>query len=91
MRRFADPIQVLAGSDDAPQVFRWRGRRYVVVEVLGHWLEVAPWWRTPAATAAPVRERQRQVWRVEASGGVFDLSRDAGRDPISWVLVRAID
>jgi hypothetical protein len=84
MRRFADPIQVLAGPDDVPQVFRWRGRRYVVAEVLGHWLEVAPWWRTEQ-----VQERQRQVWRVEAGGGVFDLSLT--HHPTHWLLLRVLD
>ena len=85
MRRFADPVQVLASPADEPRVFYWRGRRYVVAEVLGHWLEVAPWWRTTAP--GPARERQRQVWRVEAGGGVFDL----GRDLDGWVLVRSLD
>jgi len=46
---------------------------------------VAPWWRTTAP--GPARERQRQVWRVEAGGGVFDL----GRDLDGWVLVRSLD
>jgi hypothetical protein len=78
MRRFADPICVLTGPDDQPRVFRWRGRRYEVTEVLAQWLEVTPWWRVaaqhPAVDLPAVHDRQRQVWRVEAGGGVFDLA-----------------
>ena len=107
MRRLADPVQVLTGTDDAPQVFRWRGRRYVVGEVLGYWLEVAPWWQPrtsgSAAGGGGARERQRRVWRVEAGGGVFDLGHEPGPEPGTepgtgpsaepgrWLLVRVLD
>ena len=97
MRRFADPICVLTGPDDQPRVFRWRGRRYEVTEVLAQWLEVTPWWRPSALVAdAPekspeespeepaflIHDQQRRVWRVEAGGGVFDLAA-AGSPPAS--------
>jgi hypothetical protein len=93
MRRFADPICVLTGPDDQPRVFRWRGRRYEVTEVLAQWLEVTPWWRGSAPQADGLHDRQRRVWRVEAGGGVFDLAA-AGSPPAShtrWLLLAALD
>ena len=38
---------------EVPQVFRWRGRRYVVGSVLAHWVETGAWWR-PDAVASSV-------------------------------------
>jgi hypothetical protein len=100
VRRFIDPVQVITAADTTPQVFRWRGRRYPVSEVLGRWREVAPWWRltgfaraadpaAPAVAAATteVGEHQREVWRVLAGQGVFDL----GHDGTGWVLIRVVD
>jgi hypothetical protein len=76
-----------------PEAFVWRGRLYVVREVLAHWRERRAWWREaldpppgqPHGIAAAARERQ--VWRVEASpgrlsrSGVFDLARDDPPEP----------
>lgn len=28
----------------APLQFQWRGSRYRVLDILGHWLDTAPWW-----------------------------------------------
>lgn len=57
-RRYDDPVDVrrsgtgAAGAEPgAPAQFVWRGRLYVVREVLGHWVEVRPWWRAGAARA----------------------------------------
>jgi hypothetical protein len=87
----------------APESFIWRGRLYVVREVLGHWQERHPWWRDaldPDPGAASPRgvlggSGERQVWRVEASPGrmsatgVFDLGAGAGPHP--WRLVHVVD
>jgi hypothetical protein len=76
-----------------PQAFVWRGRRYLVREVLGQWRERRAWWRealdlppgVPHGIAAAARERH--VWRVEAGlprsdrSGVFDLAHDEGEPP----------
>lgn len=86
-----------AESDDpvttgAPEAFIWRGRLYIVREILAHWRERRAWWREaldppagqPHGIAAAARERQ--VWRVEACpgrlarSGVFDLARDDPAD-----------
>lgn len=53
---------------DAPTSFRWRGRSYTVLQVLGHWREDAGWWRRP--DGVPVQLERTDLWRVEARNGV---------------------
>ena len=80
-RRYDDPVDVRRG-DEAPAQFLWRGRLYVVREVLAHWVETGAWWRAaparaPVEPAEPMRspmttlvdDGEREVWRVEASAG----------------------
>jgi hypothetical protein len=95
----ADLLEVGAGAGDPaqPEAFIWRGRLYVVREVLATWRERRAWWREaldaddaqvrPGETLAAAA-RERQVWRVEASPGwsfapgVYDLVHDeSGSDP----------
>jgi hypothetical protein len=62
VRRYEEPIEVRsagqareAGAADAPgapDAFVWRGRLYVVREVLEHWQERRPWWRDALETVA---------------------------------------
>lgn len=102
MRRHDDPSQVQLAAESAavPVAFRWRRRRYVVVEVQREWVETAAWWlgsTAPAGSAAPGAAEafasQRSWWRVAArrSGtptvGVFDLCDEAGR----WRVRRVLD
>jgi hypothetical protein len=47
-RRYDEPVDVRRG-DEAPTEFLWRGRLYVVREVLGHWVETGAWWLGAAA------------------------------------------
>jgi hypothetical protein len=52
MRRYTDPVEVRSTSPEgtgAPSAFLWRGRVYVVRDVLGHWCERRSWWSSPAA------------------------------------------
>jgi hypothetical protein len=52
MRRYADPVEVrtVTGEEaSAPAAFLWRGRLYVVRDVLAHWRERRSWWTSPAA------------------------------------------
>ena len=53
-----------AGRSSAPARFRWRGRRYQVTSVLGHWYEDAGWWRR--TDGVPERIERTDLWRVEA-------------------------
>ena len=51
-RLHADPVEVRrtdTGAGPEPEQFLWRGRLYVVRDVLGHWLERQSWWSSPAA------------------------------------------
>jgi hypothetical protein len=48
-RRHADPVEVVR-RDCVPAQFLWRGRLYVVREVLDHWLRTGAWWQAAALT-----------------------------------------
>jgi hypothetical protein len=88
-----------SGADQncAPMSFLWRGRLYVVREVLGHWRDRREWWTTAAARAlhgdewdrpqgAPLElDHEREVWRVEASPGrSFSAGvYDLSREPVA--------
>lgn len=49
-RRYADPVEVRR-RNDLPAEFLWRGRLYIVREILDYWVEAGSWWRSPAAQA----------------------------------------
>jgi len=99
VRRYEEPIEVRAGvgvvdggdgdaPDPSPSAFLWRGRLYVVRDVIGHWRERRAWWREALDPDEEVAARglgclEHEVWRVEASPGrlagtgVYDLSMDS--------------
>lgn len=83
-------------GEDRPAAFEWRGQRYRVTGVLGHWREDPGWWRRPSGE--PVRIEQTDMWRVEAGrngtrnghangAGVYELVRRGE----SWRLDRVWD
>ena len=81
----------LAPDGVTPAGFRWRGRRYRVERVLGHWREDPGWWRRP--DGEPIRIEQADLWRVEAHNGVpghgvYELVRRGGA---GWRLERVWD
>ena len=55
MRRFSDEVHVRSGAlgeaHDAPVQFVWRGRLYVVRELLSRWRERRAWWEHSAVAA----------------------------------------
>ena len=51
MSRLHTDIVDVVRQDDVPAQFLWRGRLYVVREVLARWTESGGWWRTPAVQA----------------------------------------
>jgi len=79
-RVHADPVEVVRKDAD-PEQFRWRGRLYLVREVLARWTESGGWWRSAAVSAmasgdsalvqaAPeLDDGERDWWRVEAGSG----------------------
>ncbi|HEX7536618.1 MAG TPA: DUF6504 family protein, partial [Dermatophilaceae bacterium] len=93
-------------QDPPPTAFLWRGRLYVVREVIGHWRERRAWWRDALNPDEEVAAHgldclEHEVWRVEASPGrlagtgVYDLGRDGdlGKDGSArgWRLLRVAD
>ena len=116
VRRYQEPIEVRAGGADidpvdgidsvpdrSPTAFLWRGRLYVVRDVIGHWRERRAWWREvfdpdeegPARGLDCPAQLEQEVWRVEASPGrlagtgVYDLGMDG---PVrGWRLLRVAD
>jgi hypothetical protein len=47
MRRYDDTIEVrrgLVNGTEAPEQFLWRGRLWLVHDVLAHWVETGAWW-----------------------------------------------
>ena len=87
-------------QDPSPSAFLWRGRLYVVRNVIGHWRERRAWWREALDTdedlaAHGLDSLEHEVWRVEASSGrlagtgVYDLG--AGGPAHSWRLLRVAD
>lgn len=49
-RLHTDPVEVRR-RDDEPAQFLWRGRLYVVREVLARWTEAGGWWRAATVSA----------------------------------------
>lgn len=45
-------------GQSVPEIFLWRGRLYLVRDVLDHWVQRRPWWREVLEPAgrAPARE-----------------------------------
>lgn len=80
----------LTASATPPHAFRWRGRRYTVTQVLGHWREDEGWWR--GADGEPLRIEQTDLWRVSArngepAAGVYEIARRGDE----WRLDRVWD
>jgi hypothetical protein len=106
VRRFSDPVEVrisATGPLREPEAFIWRGRLYVVRDVLGQWRERRAWWRDllpepeSGRSALAAAASEQQLWRVEASPGwsfapgVYDLARDESARGEQWSLVRVAD
>jgi hypothetical protein len=76
-REDLDEVEV-AAAGGPPAGFRWRGRQYDVVQVLGHWHEDAGWWHRSGGVT--VRVERTDLWRVEACGASMRTSAGAS-DP----------
>lgn len=99
-KRYRERIQVSVaartGDAPVPRTFRWRGRPYQVLAVIGYWREDGGYW-----AGGGVEIPQRDLWRVEASRrsppettrpggaghGVYELVRESG----AWTLDRVWD
>ena len=89
-KRYREAVEVRTDGDhpDAPPTgFTWRGGRYRVLGVLGHWREDAGWW-----AGGGIEVPQRDLWRVEAQNGtpargIYELVAEGG----TWRLDRVWD
>jgi len=83
MRLYDDPVEVrrgLVNGVEAPAQFVWRGRLWVVHEIIAHWMETGAWW-VQAPAEDPDLVPEREVWRVGASRGrAGDRLEDNGSD-----------
>jgi hypothetical protein len=90
-REELDEVEVTEeAGDERPTTFLWRGHRYRVTSVLGHWREDPGWWHRPSGE--PIKIEQSDLWRVEAANGkpmpgVYELVRTGTQ----WRLDRVWD
>ena len=95
-RLHADPVEVRTAATaegPVPEAFTWRGRDYVVHEVLTRWTSSGVWWR---GGAEQLDDGEVQWWRVEASTGrrlgagpgTYELSF---RWSTGWAVRRVVD
>lgn len=99
-------VDGLDAQAPSPSAFLWRGRLYIVRDVIGHWRERRAWWRDaldPDEEAAqvpdspaPARSRvclEQEVWRVEASPGRLAGTGvyDLAMSGPTWRLLRVAD
>ncbi|HUR13177.1 MAG TPA: DUF6504 family protein [Mycobacteriales bacterium] len=97
-RLHADPVEVrttAAEQGPVPEQFLWRGRLYVVREVLARWTASGSWWK---AAEDQLDDREQQWWRVTAdSGRLAALSAGPGTYDLcfswrtGWSLRRVLD
>lgn len=89
-KRYRDDLDEVELAAEGPRGFRWRGRHYEVLRVLGHWHEEPGWWSRVDGTRQ--RIARTDLWRVEArngtpSHGIYELVERDGR----WRLDRVWD
>ncbi|HTL24030.1 MAG TPA: DUF6504 family protein [Mycobacteriales bacterium] len=97
-RLHADPVEVRTAAAEqgaVPEQFLWRGRLYVVREVLARWTAAGAWWQ---GAPKELDDREQQWWRVEAdSGRLAALSGGRGTYDLcfswrtGWTLKRVLD
>ena len=84
-----------ARGGETPVAFTWRGERYQVLAVLGHWREDPGWWNRGGSSPGggeAIRIEQADLWRVEAQNGqpgrgVYEIVRRGDQ----WRLDRVWD
>ena len=65
-RLHADAVEVQR-RDDEPAQFLWRGRLYVVREVLARWTESGGWWRSAAVQSLSAGDTAGDVAPLETA------------------------
>ena len=95
-KRYAEDVTVEA-PEGSLESFWWRGKRYIVRQVLCTWREAGGWWEPSSEPAQPwARGDSREIWRIDAQpetnglpAGTYELSRDLRSG--SWTLFRVWD
>ena len=94
---YGQPIAMTCDARGQPERFTWRGREYVILEILAAWRLRDRWWLRGAVTSSQGSSRpgtqgasDRTYYRVRCAGEVYgEIYYDAvgGR----WVLDRVYD
>ena len=95
-KRYGEPIEVEA-PDGPVEAFRWRGKRYLVRQVLCRWRETGGWWASPEEGTPPWAAGEAlEILRIDTypttnglAAGVYEIARDL-RDG-RWTLFRVWD
>ena len=87
MRRYDEPIEVrrgLVAGQEAPEQFIWRGRLWVVRDVVSHWVETGAWWDQGGVAALLGVGAERATGAVSSpSGGSLSVSPSVSSSPTS--------
>lgn len=87
MRRYDEQVEVrrgLVAGVEGPQQILWRGRLFCVRDVLDHWLETGPWWRSAATRAVHGID-------VHSDGAAADHGDAGALGPARSVLLEAAE
>ena len=84
VRRFDDPVEVRPGEGPSrrPEAFIWKGRLYVVREVLGQWRERRAWWRDALDTETGQVAGAERSGTTQAGGASCALAAAAAEQEI---------
>ena len=86
MRRYDEPVDVRIRLDHVPdrmpEQFVWRGRLYLVREVLSCWVETGVWWRGPAAELVHGGGMPAQRTAETGAAGMDGAGMDADTRPL---------
>ena len=91
-RLHADPVEVHTRPEPAgpiPDQFLWRGRLYVVLEVLARWTEAGGWWRSAAVTALSAGDAGGAAVGPAGAGGAAVGPAGVDDGERSWWRVEA--
>ncbi len=87
MSRLHTDVVEVQRRDDEPAQFLWRGRLYVVQEVLARWTESGGWWRSAAVQAVSSGGADAQGPDAQAGAQAGPASLDDGEQ--DWFRVEA--
>jgi Domain of unknown function (DUF6504) len=75
---------IATDEEQVPTAFLWRGRLYVVRDVLGHWSQRRPWWREALDPREDVDPGERSAGSDGAAHVVGSLRTAADLEQDVW-------